>query len=224
MLLSDRDKRHWQLEPLVRLWPHCRYLSWNGVTSRWRTYTLPISSSWQRLASSPLLNGSLQLGVVSLIQFSVPLVRIWQDPFLKSFCLIGGKGLFCAGYAAVLTPSSGIVQAYERNTAQYNNALKFFMICKWFELGVDISIANRWPQCGPLTFLIASLPTNPVYISIFFLVDLGFLMVAASYFAEADGHRTSAEGLKKASGVFFVSSLVWLDGILHFSCSWKTRL
>lgn len=60
-----------------------------------------------------------------------------------------------------------------------------------------------------MTFLIASLPTNLVYISIFFLVDLGFLIIAASYFAEADGHHTSAEGLKKADGVFcFLAGLV----------------
>jgi uncharacterized protein len=60
-----------------------------------------------------------------------------------------------------------------------------------------------------LTFLIASLPTNLVYIAIFFLVDLGFLTVAASYFAEADGHHAPAVGLKKAGGVFcFIAGLV----------------
>lgn len=34
-------------------------------------------------------------------------------------------------------------------------------------------------------------------------------MVAASYFAEADGYHTSTEGLKKAGGVFcFLAGLV----------------
>ncbi len=60
-----------------------------------------------------------------------------------------------------------------------------------------------------LTFLIASLPTNLVYIAIFFLVDVGFLLVAASYFALADGHSSAAVGLKKAGGVFcFLAGLV----------------
>jgi succinate-acetate transporter protein len=60
-----------------------------------------------------------------------------------------------------------------------------------------------------LTFLIASLPTNLVYIAIFFLVDMGFLLVAASYFAAADGHQSSSLGLKKAGGVFcFLAGLV----------------
>lgn len=60
-----------------------------------------------------------------------------------------------------------------------------------------------------LAFLIASLPTNLVYIGIFFTVDLGFLTVAASYFAEADGHHGSAIALKQAGGAFcFVAGLI----------------
>jgi succinate-acetate transporter protein len=51
-----------------------------------------------------------------------------------------------------------------------------------------------------LVFLIASLPTNLVYIGIFFTVELGFLTVAISYFAEADGHHAAAIALKKAGG------------------------
>jgi uncharacterized protein len=60
-----------------------------------------------------------------------------------------------------------------------------------------------------LTFLIASLPVNLVYIAIFSFVDLGFLFVASSYFAEADGHHDSSIGLKKTGGVFlFLGGLV----------------
>jgi uncharacterized protein len=60
-----------------------------------------------------------------------------------------------------------------------------------------------------LTFLVASLPSNLVYIAIFFLVDLGFLTVAASYFAAADGHLKSSVTLKKTGGVFcFLAGLV----------------
>jgi len=60
-----------------------------------------------------------------------------------------------------------------------------------------------------LTFLVASLPTNLVYIGIFFLVDLAFLVVAASYFALADGKETQAVGLKKTGGVFcFLAGLI----------------
>jgi len=59
------------------------------------------------------------------------------------------------------------------------------------------------------TFLVASLPTNIVYIAIFALVDFAFLLVASSYFAAADGNITSSTGLKKAGGVFcFLAGLV----------------
>lgn len=59
-----------------------------------------------------------------------------------------------------------------------------------------------------LMFLIASLPTNLVYILIFLFVELGFLFVGAGYFAAADG-KSSAAGLTKAGGVFcFLAGLV----------------
>jgi succinate-acetate transporter protein len=60
-----------------------------------------------------------------------------------------------------------------------------------------------------LVFLIASLPTNLIYIGIFFTVELGFLTVAISYFAEADGHHIAAVALKMAGGGFcFVAGLI----------------
>jgi hypothetical protein len=81
--------------------------------------------------------------------------------------------------------------------------------------------------------LIASLPSNLVYIFIFFFVDLGFLTVAASYFAAADGKESASIALKKTGGAFcFIAGLIgWqvvplssrankltLLGTLHFTC------
>ncbi|KAM0418508.1 hypothetical protein ACHAPD_004867 [Fusarium lateritium] len=103
-------------------------------------------------------------------------------------------GLFYAGYAAILTPSFGIAEAYGDDVTQYNNALGFFMII--------------W-SVFVLTFLIASLPTNVVFILIFVFVELGFLFVAASYFSTADGHLAAAKRLKQTGGVFcFLAGLV----------------
>jgi succinate-acetate transporter protein len=63
-----------------------------------------------------------------------------------------------------------------------------------------------------LTFLVASLPTNLAYIGIFFTVELGFLLVAVSYFAAADGHPNGSVALKKGGGGFcFVAGVIgWL--------------
>lgn len=93
-----------------------------------------------------------------------------------------------------MTPAFGVVEAYGDNTTELNNALGFFMIL-WTVFAV--------------VFLIASLPTNLVYIAIFFTVVFGFLLVASSYFALADGNVAASIALKKGGGGFcFVSGLI----------------
>lgn len=110
-------------------------------------------------------------------------------------------GLFYAGYGALLTPAFGIAQAYGDDTAQYNNAVGFFMIL--------------W-TVFVFTFLVASLPSNIAYILVFFLVDLGFLTVAASYFAKADGHAAAAVALQKSGGVVcFLAGLIGWYIVFH---------
>ncbi|KAL5119970.1 hypothetical protein ACEQ8H_002068 [Pleosporales sp. CAS-2024a] len=55
-----------------------------------------------------------------------------------------------------------------------------------------------------------------IYIAIFFTVELGFLTVATSYFAEADGHHMAAVALKQAGGGFcFVAGLIGWYLTLH---------
>lgn len=111
-------------------------------------------------------------------------------------------GLFYAGYGALLTPAFGVAQAYGgTDTAEYNNAVGFFVIL--------------W-TVFVFTFLIASLPSNIAYILVFLFVDLGFLTVAASYFAKADGHVVSAAALQKSGGVFcFLAGLVGWYIVFH---------
>lgn len=111
-------------------------------------------------------------------------------------------GLFYAGYGAILTPAFGVAQAYGgTNTPEYNNAVGFFMIL--------------W-TVFVFTFLIASLPSNVAYILVFLFVDLGFLTVAASYFALADGNAAASVALKKSGGVFcFLAGLVGWYIVFH---------
>ncbi|KAF5506699.1 Acetate transporter protein patA [Colletotrichum siamense] len=110
------------------------------------------------------------------------------------YSVFSAFGLFYAGYGAILTPSFGVAAAYGNDTKQLNNALGLFMII--------------W-SVFVLAYLVATLPTNVVYILIFIFVELCFVLVAASYFALADGHATAAVGLKKSGGVFaFLAGLV----------------
>ncbi|KAH8426515.1 uncharacterized protein LDX57_004250 [Aspergillus melleus] len=118
-----------------------------------------------------------------------------------AYTVFSAFGLFYAGYGAILTPAFGVLDSYNGDTTQYNNALGFFMIL--------------W-TVFVFTFLIGSLPSNLAYIAVFFLVDMGFLTVAASYFAEADEHHASSVTLKKAGGGFcFVAGLVGWYIVFH---------
>ena len=110
-------------------------------------------------------------------------------------------GLFYAGYGALLTPAFGVQQAYGDDITQYNNAVGFFMIL--------------W-TVFVFTFLIASIPSNIAYILVFLFVDLGFMLVAASYFAQADGKANISVSLKIAGGVFcFLAGLVGWYIVFH---------
>ncbi|OHF01772.1 hypothetical protein CORC01_02963 [Colletotrichum orchidophilum] len=112
------------------------------------------------------------------------------------YSVFSAFGLFYAGYGAILTPSFGVAAAYGNDTRQLNNALGFFMII--------------W-SVFVLAYLVATIPTNVVYILIFIFVELCFVLVAASYFAAADGHHTASIGLKKSGGVF-----AFLAGLLRY--------
>ncbi|KAF9692491.1 hypothetical protein EKO04_009454 [Ascochyta lentis] len=127
------------------------------------------------------------LGLVITAQWELSIGHGFEYTVFSAF------GLFYAGYGAILTPAFGVAAAYGDNTVEYNNALGFYMIL-WTVFSV--------------TFLIASLPTNIAYISMFFTIVFGFLLVASSYFALADGNNAASTALKKGGGgICFVSGL-----------------
>lgn len=68
-------------------------------------------------------------------------------------------------------------------------------------------------------FLIGSLPLNLVYIGIFFFVQLAFTLIAASYFAAADGSTEGQVALQKAGGVFaFLAGLLGYYTVGNLMC------
>lgn len=179
-------------------------MEWRGVT----TNNVFVANFFFIAAFGLVITAQWELSIGN--GFSYTVFSAFGEPFLsqptsyrKCPILIAFQiGLFYAGYGALLTPAFGIAQAYGGdNTAEYNNAVGFFMIL--------------W-TVFVFTFLIASLPSNVSYILVFLLVDLGFLMVAASYFAAADGHPASSTALKKAGGVFcFLAGLVGWYIVFH---------
>ncbi|KAM3438649.1 hypothetical protein MY4824_003188 [Beauveria thailandica] len=118
-----------------------------------------------------------------------------------AYTVYSAFGLFYAGYAAILTPSFGVRDAYGDDVAQYNNALGFFLLL-W-----TVFI---------LTFLVASITSNLVSILIYLFVDLGFLLNAASNFAKADGYTSAGRSLQIAGGAnLFVAGLLGWYLVFH---------
>lgn len=124
------------------------------------------------------------------------------------YTVLSAFGLFYAGFGAIVTPFFGVTDAYGSNTAEYNNALGFFVLL-W-------TVFNTF-------FLIGSLPINLVYIGIFATVELAFGLVAASYFAAADDKPAQSLALKKAGGAFaFVSGMLGYYTLGHLMCQEAT--
>lgn len=68
-------------------------------------------------------------------------------------------------------------------------------------------------------FFIGSLPINLVYAGIFGTVELCFGLVAASYFAAADGYPERSVALQKAGGAFgFLSGLLGWYTMANLMC------
>lgn len=138
------------------------------------------------------------IGMVISAQWELVLGNTYAYTVLSAF------GFFYGGFGAIITPLFGVASSYGTDTVEYNNALGFFLIL--------------WAVWN-LFFLIGSLPLNLVYIGIFFTVEMAFVLVAAAYFATADGHATTAIGLKKAGGAFaFVAGLLGYYTVANLMC------
>jgi succinate-acetate transporter protein len=107
-------------------------------------------------------------------------------------------GFFYGGYGAIITPFFGVSEVFGTHTAEYNNALGFFVLI-W-------TVFNTF-------FFISSLSINLVYALLYGFVELSFALIAASYFATADGNMEAALAVKKAAGAF-----AFLAGM----CGWYT--
>ena len=97
--------------------------------------------------------------------------------------------------------SGGGIWRQREGAQQRSRILHDQLVSKATEGDSAANVSIVWTVFA-LVFLVASLPTNVVYIIIFFCVELGFMLVAASYFAVADGHPAASTALKKGGGAF----------------------
>ncbi|RDW77728.1 hypothetical protein BP6252_05781 [Coleophoma cylindrospora] len=138
------------------------------------------------------------IGMVISAQWELVLGNSFGYTALSAF------GFFYGGFGAIITPLFGVTESYGTDTVEYNNALGFFVLM-WAVLN--------------LFFFLGSLPINLVYIGIFGFVEVCFTLVAASYFAAADGHIEAARALKVSGGVFgFLAGLLGWYTMGHLMC------
>lgn len=88
-----------------------------------------------------------------------------------------------------------------------------FLLPAWLSSTVSDALGSE--NCQDRT----NYQSNLVYIGIFFTVQMAFTLVAASYFAAADGHLGTSTGLKKTGGVFaFLSGLLGYYTVGNLMC------
>ncbi|KAJ3541233.1 hypothetical protein NM208_g4697 [Fusarium decemcellulare] len=110
------------------------------------------------------------------------------------YSCLSAYAFFYGGYGVILCPSLGVIESYGGPTAEYHNAMGFYVLI-WAVL--------------TLFFMLGSAPINLVSFGIFTTIFLCFTLDAASNFAEADGKASMAKGLMQAAGAFgFISGLL----------------
>jgi hypothetical protein len=128
-------------------------------------------------------------------------------------------GFFYGGYGAIITPLFGVSASYGTETAEFNNALGYWVLM-WTVLNLFFLIASLPVYASPsLSLLTLTQHRNLVYIGIFLFVELSFALISGSYFAAADGKASLALALKKTGGVFaFLAGLLGYYTVAHLMC------
>lgn len=67
-------------------------------------------------------HGSLGIGMVISAQWELVLGNTYAHTVLSAF------GFFYGGFGAIITPLFGVTASYGTDTAEYNNALGFFVL------------------------------------------------------------------------------------------------
>ncbi|TVY18034.1 Acetate transporter protein patA [Lachnellula arida] len=120
----------------------------------------------------------------------------WELVLGNSFGYTALRFFYC-GFSAILTPLFGVKESYGDDTIGYNNALGFWVLM-WAVLN--------------LFFVFGAMAINLVYFGFFFFVELAFALIAASYFAAADGKADESNALpsrfREACSRFWLGFLV----------------
>ena len=172
---------------------------------------------WRNISSNNVFIGNFLfvagIGMVVSEQWEIVLGNSYAYTVLSAF------GLFYGGFGAIISPAFGVRDTYGNDIASYNNALGFWVLSKSSATTIFQPLMRTVWAVWNLFFLIGSLPINLVYAGIFLFVQLAFTLIAASYFAAADGHAERAIALQRAGGVFaFLAGLLGYYTVGNLMC------
>ncbi|KAL6832185.1 GPR1/FUN34/yaaH family domain-containing protein [Trichoderma camerunense] len=120
------------------------------------------------------------------------------------YTVLAAFGLYYGGYGVLILPSTGILESYQGDTAEYYNAFGIYQLV-WCVLN--------------LFFFIASLPTGGPNIIIYGGLELSYIFNCIAHFVRADGNVATSTSLTKAGGAFgFIASLAGFYMLGHELC------
>ncbi|KAF3762151.1 hypothetical protein M406DRAFT_264795, partial [Cryphonectria parasitica EP155] len=160
------------------------------------TFVLSLCNLQTRGVSTPNIAVPIAFGYGGLVQL---LAGMWEMAVGNTFgaTALSSYGGFWISYALILTPSLGVVDAYTDAT-QVSSVLGFFLT-GWFIF--------------TFILLLCTLRSTVMFFFLFFTLDMAFLFLACSEYADNNGATNTANGLQKAGGVWGILAafLAWYN-------------
>lgn len=162
------------------------------------TFVLSLTNAQVRHVSTPNIVVGLAYAYGGLVQI---LAGMWEMAVGNTFgaTALTSYGGFWISYAIIQTDSFGIVTAYGTNVSELHNALAFYLI-GWFIFTTIL--------------LLCTMRSTVAFFSLFFLLDITFILLFIAEFRAADGHP-NATATQKAAGIFGIITafIAWWNAI-----------
>ncbi|RPB11351.1 hypothetical protein P167DRAFT_554001 [Morchella conica CCBAS932] len=173
------------------------------------TFVLSLINANARGVSTPNIVVGLSYAYGGLIQL---LAGMWEMAVGNTFgaTALSSYGGFWLSFAMIQTGSFGITAAYEEDPEALMSALGFYLIAWWVFTTI---------------LLFCTLKSTLAFFSLFFFLDITFLLLAVAHFATVDGGINVT--INKVAGVFglITAFIAWwnaLAGIAETSNSFFT--
>lgn len=162
------------------------------------TFVLSLINAQARDVTKANMVVGLAYGYGGLVQL---LAGMWEMAIGNTFgaTALSSYGGFWISWAIINTSEGfGIVSAYGTDTVMLNNALAFYLLGWWIFTTI---------------LLLCTLRSTVAFCSLFFFLDITFLLLAISHFRIAEGH--DGTNIQKAAGIIgcLTAFIAWWNAI-----------